>query len=72
MTAWLAQREIGLGEEQGLAYRLTNYMDQGKDLSYYEENERSVRNLSLEKVNAALKKYISPDKITFVYVGTFK
>ena len=72
VSAWLQQRKIGLGSDDALAYRLANYMDQGKDLSFYEENERNVKALSLERVNAALKKYISPDKTTFVYVGTFK
>ncbi len=71
VASWLQQRKIGLGMDDALATRLANYMDQGKDLHFYEENERSVRNLTLEQVNAALKKYISPDKMTVVYVGTF-
>jgi zinc protease len=31
-----------------------------------------TKSLKLEQVNAALRKYISLDKITFIYAGDFK
>ncbi len=69
--AWLAARKTLLGIDQYLVFRLTSNMDQGKDWSFDTEFENTVKSLPLEKVNAALRKYISPDKMVFVYAGTF-
>ena len=71
VTAWVQQRKIGLGSDQGLATRLTAYMNDGKDLDFYSYNEEQVAGLTLDQVNAALRKYITPDKITYLYVGDF-
>ena len=71
VTAWVQQRKIGLGTDQGLAGRLAAYMSDGKDLDFYTYNEEQVGALTLDQVNAALRKYISPDKITYLYVGDF-
>lgn len=71
VAAWVQQRKIGLGTDQSLAQRLSSYMDEGKDLDFYTYNEAQVAALTLDQVNAALRKYISPDKITYLYVGDF-
>ncbi len=71
VTAWVQQRKIGLGSDQGLATRLAAYMNDGKDLDFYSYNEEQVAALTLDQVNAALRKYLGPDKITYLYVGDF-
>jgi zinc protease len=71
ISAWIQQRKIGLGTDQGLASRLTAYMSDGKDLDFYTYNEDQVKALTLDQVNAVMRKYISPDKITYLYVGDF-
>ena len=71
VAAWKQQRKIGLGLDQSLASRLTAYMKDGKDLSFYTYNEEKVSALTLEQVNAALRKYIDPEKISCVFVGDF-
>jgi len=71
VTAWVQQRKIGLGTDQALAGRLAAYMSDGKDLDFYTYNEEQVEAMTLDQVNAALRKYISPDKITYLYVGDF-
>jgi zinc protease len=71
VTAWVQQRKIGLGNDQSLSGRLASYMDEGKDLDFYTYNEEQVGALTLDQVNAVLRKYISPDKITYLYVGDF-
>ncbi len=71
VTSWLQQRKTLLGVDQYIAYQLASYLDQGKDLSFYTEYENKVKNLTLEQVNAALKKYISSDKLTLIYAGDF-
>jgi zinc protease len=71
VASWLQQRKTGLGFDQSLSSRLASYMEQGKDLTFYSDNEDKVKKLTLDQVNAALRKYISPDKITFIYAGDF-
>jgi zinc protease len=71
VTAWIQTRKIGLGTDNQLATRLTAYMSDGKDLSFFNYNEEQVKALTLDQVNVALRKYISPDKMVFVYAGDF-
>jgi zinc protease len=71
VISWLQQRKTGLGFDQSLASRLASYMEQGKDLTFYSDTEDQVKKLSLEDINAALRKYISPEKITLIYAGDF-
>jgi zinc protease len=44
---------------------------QGKELSFFTDYEENAKKLTLDQVNAALRKYISPDKISFIYAGDF-
>ena len=71
VTSWLEQRKTWLGDDQNLSWRLSNYMTDGKDLNYYSDYENKAKSLSLEQVNAALRKYISVDKLTLIYAGDF-
>ena len=72
VSSWLEQRQTYLGDDQSLAWRLTNFLDDGKDLSFYTDYENKAKALTLDQVNAALRKYISLDKITFIYAGDFR
>ena len=72
VSSWAEQRQTYLGDDQSLAWRLTNYLSDGKDLNFYSDYENKAKSLKLEQVNAALRKYISLDKITFIYAGDFR
>jgi len=72
VTAWLQGRQTGLGLDQELVGRLTTYLEEGKDLSFFTEYEEKVKKLTVSEVNAALRKYISPEKISFIYAGDFE
>jgi zinc protease len=71
VAGWLQQRKTLLGVDQFLSYQLASYINQGKDLTFYTDYENKVKSLTLEQVNAALRKYVSPDKITLIYAGDF-
>ena len=47
-------------------------MDISKDLNFDMEYEEKAKALTVDQVNAALKKYVSPDKMTLIYAGDFK
>jgi len=71
-ASWLQQRKTELGFDQALVSRLASYMSQGKDLSFYADYEEMAKKTTLEQVNAALRKYISADKLTLIYAGDFE
>jgi len=71
VASWLQQRKTYLGLDNFLVYQLSSYLNDGRDLSDYTEDDNKVKNLTLPQVNAALKKYISPEKITLIYAGDF-
>jgi zinc protease len=70
--AWLGSRNTMLGLDEFLVARMENYLEEGKDLSFDTGYEEKVKALTVDQVNAALKKYVSPDKITLIYAGDFK
>ncbi|MBS1946214.1 MAG: insulinase family protein [Bacteroidetes bacterium] len=71
LSSWLQQRKTELGFDQSLSSRLASYMSQGKDLEFFSEYEEAAKKLTLDQVNAALRKYISNGKFTLIYAGDF-
>lgn len=72
LESWLQQRKMALDNNNGLASMLTRYMVDGKNLDFYTETETKAKALTLEQINAALKKYLDPNKIIFMYAGDFR
>jgi zinc protease len=72
VDSWLQQRKTYLGDDQNLAWRLSYYMSEGKNLDEYTDYETKAKSLTLDQVNAALRKYITLDNTTFIYAGDFK
>ncbi|HVM88648.1 MAG TPA: pitrilysin family protein [Puia sp.] len=71
LSSWLQQRKTELGFDQSLSSRLASYMSQGKDLSFFTDYEDAAKKLTLEQVNAVLRKYVSNSKFTLIYAGDF-
>ena len=72
VTAWLGTRKTLLGVDQYLVFHMTNYLEVGKDLDFDTGYENKAKGLTVDQVNAVLKKYISPEKMTLIYAGDFK
>jgi zinc protease len=72
IPAWLASRKTSLGLDNYLVSHIVSYLEMGKDLSFDADYEEKAKALTVDQVNAALKKYVSADKITLIYVGDFK
>jgi zinc protease len=70
-SGWLQQRTVSRAQDQSLASALSNYMFLGRDLKWDERIEKEVSELTPEKVNAAMKKYLDPSKINLVKAGDF-
>jgi zinc protease len=70
--SWLTGRKTNLGSDGFLSSNLVNnllYLD--IPLEDYDKMESQVQALTLDQVNAALRKYVNPDKLVFLYAGDF-
>jgi zinc protease len=68
----LGQRKTLLGVDRYLVLHQAQSLDQGKDLSFDSDYEDKAKALTVDQVNAVLRKYVSPDKMTLIYAGDFK
>ncbi|MDQ3635523.1 MAG: insulinase family protein [Acidobacteriota bacterium] len=57
--------------DTGLAGALTNDLFLGRTFKWDADFEQKVANVTAEQVNAAMKKYITPDKISIFKAGDF-
>jgi zinc protease len=64
-------RKTLLGMDNYLAFQIIDYMKDGRDLDDFTDFENKTKALSLDAVNAALKKYFDRSKLVLVYAGDF-
>lgn len=70
--SWATSRKTSLGSDGYLSNGLINpTLLYGTSLSEFDNLETKVQALTLDEVNAALRKYIDPDKLVFLYAGDF-
>jgi zinc protease len=67
----MAYRKTLLGLDNYLAYQLIDYMKDGRDLDDFTDFENKTNALTIDAVNAALKKYFDKSKLVLVYAGDF-
>src|SRR6185312_8676763 len=70
--SWLSTRKTLLGLDHYLAAHQATYLEEGKDLLFDADYESKAKALTVDQVNAVLRKYVQPDKMTLVYAGTFE
>ena len=64
-------RIVTRAQDGSLAGTLNNYLFIQRDLSWDEGYEKKVMALSPDQINAVIKKYLSPDKISIIKAGDF-
>jgi zinc protease len=62
--------QVGLATTDGLAASLLAAINRGLDVSWLDEYPKRIEALTLEQVNAAIKKHLDPSKMTLVEAGT--
>lgn len=72
VNSFLEQDKTSLGSNDNLASILRAYMINDRDLNQYVEFENKLKALSLDAVNAALRKYFDKSKLVMVYGGDFE
>ncbi|MBI4662880.1 MAG: insulinase family protein [Verrucomicrobia bacterium] len=71
-TGWLNSRKVERSDDTSLARVLNNYLFIGRDFSWDAKQEETARRLSLEQVNAAMKKYLGYSRMITVRAGDFQ
>jgi zinc protease len=70
-SGWSQQRTVGRSQDGNVANVLNNYLFVGRNYLWDEEFEKKVMSLTTEQINAAMKKYISLEKMNMVKAGDF-
>jgi zinc protease len=70
-SGWSQQRTVQRAQDGGLANTLNNYLFNGRTFVWDEAYEKKVMDLTVEQVNAAVKKYLKPEMINIVKAGDF-
>lgn len=68
---WILSRQLTRAQDNSLASGLAQNLYLGRTYAESAEIEEKVKNLTPEQVNAAMKKYLTPDKITIIKAGDF-
>lgn len=71
VKGYLQGRNVSRSQDRELVGRLANYLFWNRDFSWDKTFEEKISALKVADVNAAIKKWINPDKISFVYAGDF-
>lgn len=70
-AGWLLNRQRGRGSDAGIALTLQNYLFLGRTYKWDDGLDKKVQALTVEQINAAMKKYLTPDKISIIKAGDF-
>ena len=72
VSSYLEQDRTTLGDNNNLAGMLRNFLINNRDLNEYTEMENKIKGLTLDAVNAALRKYFDKSKLVMIYGGDFE
>jgi zinc protease len=68
-TALIGTFKVGLATTDGLANSLLDAVHRGYDPKWVDEYPQRINALTLEQVNAAIKKHLQPDKMMIIKAG---
>jgi len=68
---WLQSQQVSRSQDQFLTGTLNSHLRKDRTMMWNAELEERVATLSTAQVNAAFKKYIIPEKISYVKAGDF-
>lgn len=68
---WLLARQRARGTDGSIANTLLNFLFIDRTFAWEDELERKVSALTPAEINAAMKKYLTPDKISIFKAGDF-
>lgn len=70
-AGWILSRQRTRGQDAGLAQTLANYLYVNRNFAWDNDMEKKVQSMTVADVNATMKKYLTPDKISIFKAGDF-
>lgn len=70
-SGWLQSRQVSRGQDNELAGRLASQAYWGRTMAWDQRLEDAVTRLTVNDVNAALRKYIDPKQVSYFKAGDF-
>lgn len=70
-SGWLQSRQLSRAQDRELSGRLNNFLFLNRTIAWDADLESKIKALTPEQINAAIRKYITPDSITIVKAGDF-
>ena len=71
-AGYLQEQQVQRTEDRAIVQTLESYAFIGRDMNFVAEFEDKISKLTVEDVNAALKKHIVPQRLFIVQAGDFK
>ena len=71
-SGYLQGQNVNRAQDGSLASKLASNLYLNRSMKWDENNEKKISSLTVEQVNAAMKKWIAPTKITYVQAGDFE
>jgi len=71
-AGYLQERKVGRSNDQGLAYRLANNLFVGRTMAYSGKVDDRINNLTLAEINTTMRKWLKPEKISYIQAGDFE
>ena len=68
---YIQSRQVSRAQDGELVGRLGNYLFINRTLAFDAALDKQLQALTPEQVNAAMRKYITPDRITIIKAGDF-
>ena len=68
---YVQARQVSRAQDRELAGKINSYLFLNRTLAWDAELEQKIQAVTAEQVNAAMRKYITPDKITIIKAGDF-
>ena len=71
-TGFLQSRQVSRAQDNELAGRLNQYLFLDRTLRWDADLESKIKALTVEQINAAMRRHIDPAKLTIIKAGDFK
>ena len=71
-AGYLQEQQVNRTEDRAIAQMLETYAFIGRDMKYVDAFEKRISELTVDDVNAALRKHIDPKRLFIVSAGDFQ
>jgi len=68
---FLQRGQLSRAQDRELSGKLNNYLFLNRTIAWDAELESKIQTLTAEQINAAMRKYLTPDNITIIKAGDF-